>query len=109
MEPQTLDVNGNRHHDAIGIGPTVELVLDSGRHSNGNGHAAIPANGNGHYDEAPEPQQTLFCLGAVHGRGAGEAQGPQPEAAARKPLDVRVGNGAWSSKESEEEPVGAGR
>ena len=29
----------------------------------GNGHAAIPVNGNGtngHHDETPEPQQTLF-------------------------------------------------
>ena len=35
--------NGNGHHDANSIRPSVELVL-----------------GNGHHDEAPEPQQSLF-------------------------------------------------
>ena len=62
--------NGNDHHvDAIR--PTVELVLGSGNvlaNGNGNEHAAILVNslprtgywGNGHHDEAPEPQQSLF-------------------------------------------------
>ena len=58
VEPEAVEVNGNGHH-ADGIGPTVELVLDTGHVSaNGNGHAAVPVNG--HHDEAPEPQQTLF-------------------------------------------------
>ena len=39
---------------------TVEMVLGSGHHANGNGHATVEVNGNGHSDEAPEPQQTLF-------------------------------------------------
>ena len=47
VEPEA--VNGNGHHDD-GIGPTVDLVLGNG---NGNGT-------NGHHDEAPEPQQSLF-------------------------------------------------
>ena len=41
VEPEAVAVNGNGHHAANGIGPSVELVL-------GNGHAA---NGNGHHDE----------------------------------------------------------
>ena len=57
VEPETVSVNGNGtngHHangDAIGIGPTVELVP-------ANGH--VPVNGNGHYEEADEPQRSLF-------------------------------------------------
>ena len=105
IEPKTVGVNGNGHHDAIGIGPTVELVLDSGRHSNGNGHAVIPANGNGHHDEALEPSATgAVLLGAVHGRGAGEAQGPQ--ASARKPLDVRVGDEHGAGERAEDRSAG---
>ena len=63
VEPEAVAVNGNGHHDAIGIGPTVELVPVNG-HANGNGNGYAPApvngNGNGHHDEAPEPQQSLF-------------------------------------------------
>ncbi len=69
VESEAVAVNGNGHHDAIEIGPTVELVPVNVRHANGNGHAAIPVNslprtgygGNGHHDEeAAEPQQSLF-------------------------------------------------
>ncbi len=67
IEPETIGVNGNGQHangnghrDAIGIGPTVELVPASARHANGNGHEAVSVNGNGHQDEAEEPQQSLF-------------------------------------------------
>ena len=87
VEPEAVGINGNGHH-ADGIGPTVELVLDTGHHANGNGHAAVEVNGNGPHDEATEPQQTL---GGVHGRGASEAEGPQAEASVRHPLDIRVG------------------
>ena len=41
VEPEAVGINRNGHH--ADIGPTVELVL-----------------GNGHHDEALEPQQTLF-------------------------------------------------
>ena len=56
-EPEAIAVNGNgrngnEHHDPFAIGPTVELVLGNGHHANG--------NGNGHHDEAGEPQQSLF-------------------------------------------------
>ena len=44
IEPEAVAVNGNGLH-ADGIGPTVELVLDTGHHANGNGHAAVEVNG----------------------------------------------------------------
>ena len=44
VEPEAVGINGNGHHDD-GIGPTVELVLDTGHHANGNGHAAVEVNG----------------------------------------------------------------
>ena len=53
IEPEAVEINGNGmngdgHHGAIG--PTVEVVLRNGHH----------ANGNGHPEEADEPQRTLF-------------------------------------------------
>ena len=69
---KTLDVetevngsNGNGRHNATGIEQTVELVLESGHHTNGNGngHADVPINGNGANDlhpEVPDTQKTLF-------------------------------------------------
>ena len=53
IEPDTIGVNGKGHDDLFGIGPTVELVPV-------NGHTPANGSGNGHYDEAEEPQQTLF-------------------------------------------------
>ena len=49
-ETEAVEVNGNARHEALPIGPTVELFPASGIHSNGNGH----------HEEAEEPQQTLF-------------------------------------------------
>ena len=63
VEPETIGINGNGHHNAFGIGPTVELAPVNGQHANGNGHAPAPVNGNGvngHHDAEPEPQQSLF-------------------------------------------------
>ena len=48
-EPEPVSVDVDAHDDAIGIGPTVELVVGNGHHANGNGH-----------DEAREPQRALF-------------------------------------------------
>ena len=88
VEPEAVavngnGVNGNGHHDAVGIGPTVELVPVNG-HANG--------NGNGHHeDEATEPQQSLFSWAEFM------AEEPvKPNGRKRKPqpathLDVRVG------------------
>ena len=94
VEPEAVAVNGNGHHEAIPIGPTVELFPANGHRVNGNGHAPVPVNGNGgngHHDEADGAAAVAVLLGRVHGRGAGQAEGPQDQAPARKPLDVRVG------------------
>ena len=90
VEPETVLVNGNGHH-ADGIGPTVELVLDTGHYANGNGHAAVPGQRERPQRRGPGAAADAVLLGGVHGRGAGQAQGPQPQGSARHPLDVRVG------------------
>ena len=90
--------------DANGIGPGVEHVL-------GNGHAAIPVNGtgngNGHHDEAPEPQQSLFSWAEFM------AEEPvKPKGRSRKPQPASPSLFEWAldlEKEREEETVGAGR
>ena len=83
VEPEAVAVNGNGHA-ANGVGPSVELVM-------GNGHAAVPVNGNGHRDEAPETQADAVLLGRVHGRRAGEAEGAA--AASRSPPPSRCSSG----------------
>ena len=61
IEPEAVAVNGNGHHEAIPIGSTVEPVAANGHNANGNGHAPAPVvSCNGHEDEAPEAQQSLF-------------------------------------------------
>ena len=88
VEPEAVAVNGNGangHHDAEGIGPTVELVLSNGHTANGNGHAAVPVNGNGHHDEDPEPQQSLFSWAEFM------AEEPQPQGTGHVPVPVRLG------------------
>ena len=112
-EPETVSVNGNgKHangngHHADGIGPTVELVPVNGRHANGNGHAPAPVNGNGHHDEAPEPQQSLFSWAEFM------AEEPvKPKGRGRKPQPAAASLFEWAltvEQEREEEPVGAGR
>ena len=94
VEPEAVEVNGNGHHDANGIGPTVELVLGNGHAAipaNGNSHKATPVNGNGHHGRGHGAAAVVVLLGGVHGPEAGQAQGPEPQAPARHPLDVRVG------------------
>ena len=49
IEPKTVGVNGNGHHDLFGVGPTVEVAPFNGNGSNGH-----------HHDEAEGPQQSLF-------------------------------------------------
>ncbi len=109
VEPETVSVNGNGHHangdDALGIGPTVELVPASGR--NGNGHAPAPVNGNGnghgHHNEAPEPQQSLFSWAEFMAEEPVKPRG-------RKTQAPSLSLFAWAvEQEREEEPVGAGR
>ena len=96
VEAETVEVNGNGHHEAIG--PTVELVLGNGRHANG--------NGNGRHDEAPEPQQSLFSWAEFM------AEPAKPRGRGRKPQPASLSMFAWAmsmEQEREEEPVGAGR
>ena len=104
VEPEAVEVNGNGHH-ADGIGPTVELVLGNGRHANGNGHAAVPVNG--HHDEAPEPQQSLFSWAEFM------AEEPvKPKGRGRKAQPASTSLFDWAltlEQEREEETVGAGR
>ena len=105
VEPEAAPANGNGHH-ADGIGPTVELVLDTGHVSaNGNGHAAVPVNG--HHDEAPEPQQSLFSWAEFM------AEEPvKPKGRGRKPQPTTASLFDWAlslEQEREKEPVGAGR
>ena len=103
IEPEAIVVNGNGangngHHDD-GIGPTVELVL-------GNGHAAIPANGNGRLDdEADEPQQSLFSWAEFM------AEEPvKPKGRGGKTQAPSLSLFEWAvGQEREEEPVVAGR
>ena len=99
IEPETISVNGNGHHanggDALGIGPTVELVPVNGHtNGNGNGHAPAPVNANGHHeDESPEAQQSLFSWAEFM---AEEPVKPKRNGKPRPatPLDVRVGDDA---------------
>ena len=104
VEPEAVPANGNGHH-ADGIGPTVELALGNGRHANGNGHAAVPVNG--HHDEAPEPQQSLFSWAEFM------AEEPvKPKGRGRKPQPAAASLFEWAltvEQEREEELVGAGR
>ena len=105
VEPETVSVNCNgqrQRHDAIGIGPTVELVPVNGRHANGNG------NGNGHHDdEAPEPQQSLFSWAEFM------AEEPvKPRGRSRKAQPATASLFDWAlnlEHEREKESVGTGR
>ena len=105
VEPETVGVNGNGtnghhangngHHDAIGIGPTVELVPV-------NGHAPANGNGNGHHEEAEEPQQTLFSWAEFM------AEPVKPKGRKSKAQPASMSMFEWAM-EREAEPVGAGR
>ena len=74
---------------------------------NGKGHAAFPVNGNGHHDEAPEPQQSLFSWAEFM------AEEPaKPKGRSRKPQPSSPSLFDWAlelEQEREEETVGAGR
>ncbi len=100
IEPETVAVNGNGHHanghdDLFGVGPTVELVPV-------NGHAPANGNGNGHYEEADEPQQTLFSWAEFM------AEPVKPKGRKSKAQPASMSMFEWAM-EREAEPVGAGR
>ena len=117
IEPEAVEVNGNGangngHHDAIGIGPTVELVPVNGHKVNGNGHAPAPGQwersrprGDSGQRQRSQRQRTprgrspgaaavAVLLGRVHGRGAGQAEAPQGPGPVPVPLRVGGGTGA---------------
>ena len=115
VEPKTIAVNcngANGHHDADGIGLTVELVVsDNGHAANGNGHAPVAVNSpprtgyggngaNGHHDEAEEPQQTLFSWAEFM------AEPVKPKARKAQAPSLLEWAVEW---ELEAEPIGAGR
>ena len=90
VEPKVNGSNGNGRHNATGIEQTVELVLENGHHTNGNGngHADVPINGNGandHHDDAPEPQKALFSWAEFMTeepvKPKGRSRKPQPASA----------------------------
>ena len=111
LEPEIIAVNGNGHaptpingngtngHNAAGIGPTVELVLGNGHHAN--------VNGNGHDDEAPEPQQTMFSWAEFMA-----VEPVKPKRRKQKPQPATLSMFEWAFSLEEErkaEPVGTGR
>ena len=105
VEPETISVNGNGHHaNGNGIGPTVELVPAIG-HANGNGSrpTARNGNGNGHHDEEPEAQQSLFSWAEFMAEEPVKPRGRKTQAPSLSLFEWAV------EQEREEEPVGAGR
>ena len=87
VEPETAAVDVNGHDDAIGIVPTVDLVMANGR------------------DEAGERQQSLFSWTEF-------LAGEQGVRRSRKPRPASASLFEWAlsmEREREAEPVGAGR
>ena len=102
VEPATVNgTNGNGHHDADGIGPTVELVV-----GNANGRA-VSANGADSHEEAPEPQQSRFSWAEFMAEEPVKRNGRS-----RKPQSASASLFDWAvslERQHEEELVGAGR
>ena len=97
VEPETVAVNGNGHHDGFDIGPTVELVPANGLHANGNGHRD--------YEDGGEPQQMVFSWAEFM------AEEPvRPKRRSGKPQPASMSMFEWAAElEREKETVGAGR
>ena len=95
VEPETFGVNGNGHHDLFGIGPTVDLAPV-------NGHAPTNGNGNGHHEEAEEPQQTLFSWAEFMTEEPVKPKGRKAQAPSLSLFEWAV------EQERDAEPVGAG-
>jgi len=100
VEIELETIGGNGHDDLFGVGPTVELVPASG---NGSGHALISANGNGHHEEAEEPQQTLFSWAEFMAEEPVKPKGRKTQAPSLSLFEWAV------EQEREAEPVGVGR
>ena len=101
IEAETLAANGSVNHDPFDIGPTVELVP-----ANGNRHAPVPVNGNGHDEEADEPQHSLFSWAEFMAE-----EPPKPKRRRRKPQPASISMFEWAMTlelAREKETVGAG-
>ena len=111
IEPEAVAVNGNGngHHDPFDIGPTVELVPANSLPRTGYGGNANGNGANGHHDEEPEPQQSLFSWAEFM------AEEPvKPKGRGRKAQPATASLFDWAltlekEKEKEKELVGAGR
>ena len=101
IEPETIAVNGNGNGNGHGsdiFGPTVELVPGNGRHANGNGNGT-----NGHHEEDPEPQQSLFSWAEFMAEPVKPKRNGKPQPASLSMFE-------WAmEQEREKETVGAGR
>ena len=97
VEPTVVETHRNGNgHAANGVEPVI-----------GNGHAAVPVNGNGHHDGAPETQQSLFSWAEFMAKEL-----VKPKARRRKPKGSSPSLFDWAlslEQEREEELVGAGR
>ena len=129
IEPEAVEVNGNGangngHHDAIGIGPTVELSRSTGTRSMATAtrlprstgtvtatrrfrSTATEPTARHHEGEALEPQQSLFSWAEFM------AEEPvKPKRRKSKPQPATLSMFEWAMEHGaggEEEPVGAGR
>ena len=73
VEPETVSVNGNGNGHYDGIGPTGELVPVNAQPGTANG----PGQRQRPRRRGPGAAAVAVLLGGVHGRGAGQAEGPQ--------------------------------
>jgi len=120
VKPESIGMNGNGHHanslprtgyggnghdDLFGVGPTVELVPVNSLPRTGCGGHKANGNGNGHREEAEEPQQTLFSWAEFM------AEEPvMPKRKNGKPQPASMSMFEWAlGQEREKEPVGVGR
>ncbi len=107
VEPVVIRVSGDGRRDPIGIGPTVGPVPGNGHRVNGNGHVPALVSGNGHDDEAAEPQQSLFSwaefMAEAPVKTKGRSRKPQPATASLFEWVVSL------EQERGAELVGAGR
>ena len=111
VEPEPVEQNGIGHHEALPIGSTVELVPASGHALvNGNGHAVVSVNGNGgngHDEDAEEPQRSLFSWAEFIAE-----QPVKPKGRKRKSQPATISMFEWAltlEQERQAEPDGAGR
>ena len=96
LEPVVVGVNGNGHHDAIVVAPTVEPVPANGHHAN-----------DGPQDEPAEGQQSLFSWAEFLTE---EPVKPRGRNGKTKPAAASLFEWALhAEREREKEPVGAGR